>query len=95
LVYIPKTFIPFCQFIENEILSDPRNQDITDVKIYVDAFKTINNRPFQRIIDETVDLTAVNYSVIRKAKFILPFKDSKIKEGYNTITFEEMLRFMN
>ncbi len=95
LVYIPKTFIPFCKFIESEILADSRNIEITDVKIYVDAFKTINNRPFQRVIDEKVDLTTLNYSVLHKAKFILPFKNSKIKEGYNTITFDEMLRFMN
>ena len=95
LVYIPKTFVPFCKFIEKEILSDPRNTKITDVKIYVDAFKTINNRPFQRVIDEKIDLTALDYSVIHKAKFILPFKNTKIKEGYNTITFDEMLRFMN
>ncbi len=94
LVYIPKTFVPFCNYIEQKILSDPRNQNITDVKIYVDAFKTINNRPFQRIIDNKIDLTSVKYSVFRKADFILPFKNTKIKEGYNTITFDEMLRFM-
>ena len=94
LVYIPKTFIPFCKYIESEILADARNSNITDVKIYVDAFKTINNRPFQRVIDEKIDLTALDYSVIHKAEYILPFVDSKIKEGYNTITFDEMLRFM-
>jgi len=93
LVYIPKTFVPFCKYIEKEILSDKRNKTITDVKIYVDAFKTINNRPFARVIDPTVDLTAVEYSVFKKGEYILPFKNTPIEKGYNVLTFEEMLQF--
>ena len=94
LVYLPKNFVPFCQFIESEIKSDERNSGLGDIKIYVDAFKTINNRPFQRVIDPNVDLTAVEYSVLAKGSYILPFVNAEIKTNYNEISNEEFLRFI-
>lgn len=94
MVFIPKNFVPFCQFIENEIVSDERNKGLGDIKIYADVFKTINNRPFERVIDPSVDLTAVEYSVFKKGKYILPYKDSEIEDNYNEITDEEFLRFI-
>lgn len=94
LVYLPKNFVPFCQFIEAQIKNDARNKGLGDIKIYVDAFKTINNRPFQRVIDPNIDLTSVEYSVLSKGTYILPFVDAEIKTNYNEISNEEFLRFI-
>ncbi len=93
-IHIPKTFVPFCKSIEKQILEDPRNTQIKDVKIYVDVFKTINNREFQRLINPDIDLTAVEYSVFRKGEYILPFKETPIKQSYSTLSEEEIKRFI-
>jgi hypothetical protein len=94
LVYLPKNFVPFCQFIESKIKEDKRNKSLGDIKIYVDAFKTINNRPFQRVINPNIELTSIDYSVFEKGGYILPFIDAEIKENYNEISDEEFLRFI-
>lgn len=94
MVFIPKNFIPFCKYIEQEIKSDVRNSSLGDIKIYADVFKTINNRPFERVIDPKVDLTSVKYAILKKGTYILPYKDSEIDDNYNEISNEEFLRFI-
>lgn len=94
MIFIPKNFVPFCKFIEKEIKSDSRNSSLGDIKIFADVFKTINNRPFERVIDPNIDLTAVEYSILKRGSYILPYKDSEIDDNYNEITNEEFLRFI-
>jgi len=95
LVFIPKNMLKFCHFIENEILSDPRNEGVlSDVKIYVDIFKTVNNRPYARVIDPNIDLTSIEYQIFSKGSYILPFENTEIKEEYDVITEEEFQFFI-
>lgn len=94
MIHVPSTFVPFSKYIESEILADKRNVNLTDILIFVDVFKTINNRPFQRVIDPTIDLTSIEYSIFSRGSYILPFVDADIKENYNEISDEEFLRFI-
>ncbi len=94
MVYVPKNFVPFCHFIEAQIQADDRNKHLGDIKIYVDAFKTINNRPFQRLIEPEIDLTSIEYSIFEKGSYILPFVNDEIKANYNEISDDEFLQFI-
>lgn len=48
-----------------------REQGMTNVEVYVDSFASLNGRPEQRLIDPTVDLAQVKWS-IWPAEWIVP-----------------------
>ena len=46
-----------------------------DVKVFVDNHVSLNGRPYQRMIDQKVDLSVVKWTPFATKKWILPLSD--------------------
>ncbi len=93
MIHIPMHFVRFAHFLDQEIKKYPQNQSLGDVKVKVSAFKTLNNRPFAPLIDSTVDLSNVQYQVLKKGNFIIPYVNTKNKMELDVIYEDEYLQF--
>jgi hypothetical protein len=65
----PKQYLRFAHYIRDEM---KHNAGITDVEIYVDVKRRLNERPFQQLIDPDLNLAAVEYHTFADADYILP-----------------------
>ena len=60
----------FAQYLKQEYKTEKN----MDVAVYVDCNISVNGRPFQPLIDPTVDLAAVKWNAFRHHDWILPSK---------------------
>ncbi|MCT4581701.1 MAG: HTTM domain-containing protein [Flavobacteriales bacterium] len=93
MIHLPMHFVKFAHFLDHEITKHPQNAPLGDVKVKVYAFKTINNRPFSLLIDTTMDLSNIEYKIMNRGDYIIPFKDKEIKEELDVLYEDEYLQF--
>jgi hypothetical protein len=67
----PTVFVRLARFVENEM---KENGGIEDAAVYVDAYKSLNGRPYRRLIDPTVDLTQVETAWFGAREYVLPLE---------------------
>ncbi len=78
----PKTFNRLAKFISEEV---EKNSEIKKAEVYVVLWRQLNGRPYQLLIDSTINLADYPYSNFKPAKFILPFKNTAQKIDINTL----------
>lgn len=78
----PKSYNRLAKFIRDEV---QKNTEINNAEVYVVLWRQLNGRPYQLLIDSTVNLAAYPYSNFKPAQFILPFENTNPKLDINTL----------
>ncbi|MCB9235959.1 MAG: HTTM domain-containing protein [Bacteroidia bacterium] len=82
----PRHYIRFAHMLRDEMKANGLQHE---PRIYVHSFREVNARPFQLVLDTTVNLANYEYSPFRVPDVILPFKDLPHEQGYLQLTPEE------
>ena len=65
----PSVFVHLARFVEKEMAA---KAGIADAAVYVDAFKSLNGRPYTRLIDPEADLTLEDPAWYAERRYVLP-----------------------
>ena len=68
---MPKQFLRFVHFIRDEL---QEQGGVQNPEIRLDFYRSLNGRPFQAVVDSTLNLAQVPYSGLRHADWIIPLK---------------------
>lgn len=68
----PDVIWQFAQRLKKEF-----NEKGEDVAVYVDCKVSVNNKPYQKLIDPTVDLASVKWNPFSHSEWLLPFNQTK------------------
>ena len=83
----PKSVCRFAHLIADEIEA---NSGIDSVGIYVKLWRSLNSRPYQPVIDSTVNLAETSCNYFIKPDWIIPMKNLPFKENYDVLQKEEL-----
>ena len=86
LSHSPGSFIRFAKFLEKEMKVGGLTED-PEIKAHI--YRSLNGRPYQLLLDSTVNLSAVELSPFRSPECLMPFQDLPYKKDFKTITREE------
>lgn len=89
LGHYPKHYIRYAKFLAQDF----KKSGMPEPEIYGYIWRQLNNRPYQLVLDTTVNLVKVPYDDFAGCDLIQPFQDLPYKEQVDVLTDEEMRTF--
>ena len=87
LVKDPPEIVRFSHYIKQQM---QEKGGISQPEIYADYWRSINGRPYQMVIDSTVNLCEAPYHRIKIQDWMIPFQNTKKKQkDFNVLSEEE------
>ena len=84
--HLPAHYIRFSHFLRDEMQENGLQGD-PEVRAYV--YRSFNGRPFQPVIDTTINLVPLEHRTWQKPDIVIPFVDLPYKENPDLLTEEE------
>lgn len=87
--HYPKHYIRYAKFLAQDF----QKSGMPEPEIYAYIWRQLNNRPYQLVMDTTVNLVKVPYNDFARCDLIQPFQDLPYKPQADLLTEDEMKVF--